>query len=305
MSTLSLSLPIAKIRRRRRNMAASIALIPAALVVLVIYVGCMLWTIRLSFTSSKLLPVLDWVGLTQYERLFGNERFLIAVKNILTFGVFTITGCLVLGFLLAVFIDQRIRGEAVFRTIFLYPYAMSHVVTGLAWQWFFNPMLGFEKLGQDLGFTNFTFDWLINQDMVIYTLVIASIWQGAGLVMCLMLAGLRGVDESLWKAARIDGVPAWRYYLSIVLPLLRPMIVTALVLLSISVIKLYDLVVAMTHGGPGVASDVPAKFVMDHLFDRNNVGLATAAATMMFITVAAILAPWIYARYASIDGGRA
>lgn len=285
-------------------MAASIAFIPAALVALVVYVGCMIWTIRLSFTSSRLLPVLDWVGLAQYERLFANERFLVSIKNILAFGMFTIAGSLIFGFLLAVFIDQKIRGEAVFRTIFLYPYSMSFVVTGLAWQWFFNPTLGFQKLGRDLGFESFTFDWLINQEMVIYTLVIASIWQTSGLVMCIMLAGLRGVDESLWKAARIDGVPAWRYYLSIVIPLLGPMIITAVVLLSISVIKLYDLVVAMTRGGPGFASDVPAKFVMDHLFERNNVGLATAAATMMLVTVAAILAPWIYARYIRSAGVR-
>jgi glucose/mannose transport system permease protein len=283
--------------RGRRNAAAILALIPAGLIVLIVYVGCILWTIRLSFTSSRLLPLLDWVGLSQYERLFANERFLVSIKNILTFGAFSITGCLVLGFLLAVFIDQRVRGEAVFRTIFLYPYSMSFVVTGLAWQWFFNPMLGLQKLGRDLGFENFTFNWLISQEMVIYTIVIASIWQGSGLVMCLMLAGLRGVDESLWKAARIDGVPVWRYYLSIVIPLIGPMIVTSVVLLSIGVIKLYDLVVAMTRGGPGIASDVPAKFVMDHLFERNNVGLATAAASMMLVTVAAVLAPWIYVRY--------
>jgi glucose/mannose transport system permease protein len=241
--------------------------------------------------------VLDWVGFSQYERLFANERFLVSIKNILVFGVFSIGGCLIFGFLLAVFIDQRVRGEAVFRTVFLYPYSMSFVVTGLAWQWFFNPMLGLQKLGRDLGFETFTFNWLISQEMVIYTIVIASIWQGSGLVMCLILAGLRGVDDSLWKAARIDGVPAWRYYLSIVMPLLGPMIITAVVLLSISVIKLYDLVVAMTHGGPGIASDVPAKFVMDHLFERNNVGLATAAATMMLITVAAVIAPSVYVRY--------
>jgi glucose/mannose transport system permease protein len=294
MSVGTMSVPRS---RRRWSMAATIALIPAGLIVLIVYVGCMLWTIRLSFTSSKLLPVLDWVGLSQYERLFANERFLVSIKNILVFGVFSIGGCLIFGFLLAVFIDQRVRGEAVFRTVFLYPYSMSFVVTGLAWQWFFNPMLGLQKLGRDLGFETFTFNWLISQEMVIYTIVIASIWQGSGLVMCLILAGLRGVDDSLWKAARIDGVPAWRYYLSIVMPLLGPMIITAVVLLSISVIKLYDLVVAMTHGGPGIASDVPAKFVMDHLFERNNVGLATAAATMMLITVAAVIAPSVYVRY--------
>jgi glucose/mannose transport system permease protein len=289
-------------RPRFRNSAAAVALIPAALAVIVVYVGCMLWTIRLSFTSSKLLPVLDWAGLSQYRRLFANERFLIAAENIVIFGVLFIAGCLVMGFLLAVFIDQKVRGEAMFRTIFLYPYSMSFVVTGLVWQWFLNPTLGLQKVGRDLGFESFNFDWIVTQERVIYTIVIAAIWHGSGLVMCILLAGLRGVDESLWKAARIDGVPVWRYYISIVLPLLGPMIITAVVLLSIGVVRLYDLVVAMTRGGPGIASDVPAKFVMDHFFERNNVGLATAAATMMLISVAAILAPWLYNTYIKPSG---
>lgn len=301
MSSVTLSAPRT---RRRFNLAANLALIPAALAVLIVYVGCMLWTMRLSFTSSKLLPVLDWVGLSQYVRLFGNPRFLVALENIAIFGLFSVVGCLILGYLLAIFIDQKIRAEAVFRTIYLYPYAMSFIVTGLIWQWFFNPTLGLQKLGRDLGFEHFTFNWLIDQEMVIYTIVIASIWQGAGLVMCIMLAGLRGIDQSLWNAARVDGVPAWRFYLSIVTPLLGPMIVTSVVLLAINVVKLYDLVIAMTDGGPGIASDVPAIFVLDHLFERNNVGLATAAATMMFVTVAAIIGPWIYAHYVHGKGGR-
>ncbi|WP_430511200.1 carbohydrate ABC transporter permease [Pannonibacter phragmitetus] len=290
--------------RRRRNLAATLALVPTALIVLVVFVGCLLWTIRLSFTSSKLLPVLDWVGLQQYSRLFANERFLLSVENIAVFGVLFISGCLILGFLLAVFIDQNVRGESVFRTIFLYPYAMSFVVTGLAWQWFLNPTLGLQQIVRDFGFTSFQFDWLVNPDMVIYTLVIAGLWHGAGLVMCIMLAGLRGIDADLWKAARIDGIPVWRTYLSVVLPLLGPMIVTAVVLLATGVVKLYDLVVAMTLGGPGIASEVPAKFVMDHFFERNNIGLATAAATAMLVAVASVLAPWVYARYIRPQQGR-
>ncbi|MBA5777121.1 sugar ABC transporter permease [Stappia sp. F7233] len=306
MASVSMAAEAAVPRTRRRwNAAASLALLPAAVIVLVVYLGCMVWTVRLSFSSSKLLPVLDWVGVRQYSRLFANERFLISVENIVLFGVLFIAGCLVLGFLLAVFIDQKVRSEAAFRTIFLYPYAMSFVVTGLAWQWFLNPTLGLQKIVRDLGFESFTFDWLVNQDMVVYTLVIAGVWHGSGLVMCILLAGLRGVDEDLWKAARIDGIPTWRVYLSIVLPLLGPMIVTAVVLLATSVVKLYDLVVAMTHGGPGIASEVPAKFVMDHFFERNNIGLATAAATMMLISVAAVLAPWVYARYIRPQGRRA
>ncbi|ALA19168.1 MULTISPECIES: carbohydrate ABC transporter permease [unclassified Chelatococcus] len=287
-----------------RGLPAALALVPTALIVLVVYVGCMLWTVRLSFTSSTLLPKFDFVGLAQYERLIVNDRFVVSAQNTVIFGVLFIAGCLVLGFLLAVFIDQRVRGEGAFRTVFLFPYSMSFVVTGVAWQWFLNPGLGLEKLVRDMGFSNFTFDWLVNQEMAIYTLVIAGIWHGAGLTMAILLAGLRGIDEDLWKAARVDGVPPWRYYLSIVLPLLRPMVVTATVLLAISVVKLYDLVVAMTGGGPGIATEVPAKFVMDHLFERNNIALGTAAATLMLVTVVIIIAPWIYARYVRSKGRR-
>ncbi|MFL5336651.1 MAG: carbohydrate ABC transporter permease [Geminicoccaceae bacterium] len=298
MATIPLAVARARPRRVVRYPAAYLALLPAAAIVVVAYLGCMLWTARLSFTSSKLLPKLDWVGLAQYQRLFENERFVVSVENIVIFGVLYLVGALIFGFLLAVFIDQRIRGEAVFRTIFLYPYSMSFIVTGLAWQWFLNPELGLQKLVRDLGFAGFTFDWIVNQQMVIYTLVIAGLWHASGLVMAILLAGLRGIDADLWKAARVDGIPTWRVYLSIVLPLLGPMVVTVVVLLSVQVARLYDLVVAMTRGGPGISSEVPAKFVMDHLFERNNIGLATAAATMMLVAVVCILTPWFYARYA-------
>jgi len=305
MATISMRAPGTATRRRiRARLPAALALLPTAVVVLVVYLGCMIWTLRLSFSSSRLLPKLDWVGLEQYRRLFANERFLVSAENIVIFGVLFIAGCLVLGFLLAVFIDQRVRAEGVFRTVFLYPHAMSFIVTGLAWQWFLNPQLGLQKLVRDAGFTSFTFDWLVSREMAIYTLVIAGVWQASGLVMAILLAGLRGVDADLWKAAKVDGIPTWRVYSSIVLPLLSPMIVTATVLLAVAVAKLYDLVVAMTHGGPGIATEVPAKFVMDHLFERNNIGLGTAAASVMLVTVVAILAPWFYARYGRPGGRR-
>lgn len=305
MATVSVGVAESPARRRKWvGMPAALALLPTALVVLVVYVGCMLWTVRLSLSSSRLLPKLDWVGLDQYQRLLTNDRFLVSVQNLAIFGVLFILGCLILGFLLAVFIDQRVRAEGLFRTIFLYPYALSFIVTGLAWQWFLNPSLGLQKLVRDAGFESFTFDWLVNQQMAIYTIVIAGLWHGSGLVMALMLAGLRGIDADLWKAARVDGIPTWRVYASIVLPLLGPMIVTATVLLATGVMKLYDLVVAMTRGGPGIATEVPAKFVMDHLFERNNIGLATAAATIMLITVVAVLAPWFYSQYGRPGGRR-
>jgi glucose/mannose transport system permease protein len=296
---IAIPLPVRRRRTITRRLPAMLALVPAAIAVVVVYLGCMLWTVRLSFTSSKLLPTLDFVGLAQYERLFGNVRFLLSIENLVIFGVLFLAGCLILGFLLAAFIDQRVRAEGTLRTIYLYPHAMSFIVTGLVWQWFLNPTLGLQKLVQDAGWQSFTFDWLVNKEMVVYTLVIAAVWQFAGLIMAILLAGLRGVEEDLWRAARVDGIPTWRVYVSIVLPILRPMVVTSTVLLAIAVVKVYDLVVAMTNGGPGGASEMPAKFVMDHLFERANVGLAMACATVMLISVIAVLAPWLYSQYGS------
>ena len=289
----------------RRQAPAAFALLPAAIIVVAIYIGAMLWTVRLSFSSSKMLPIFDFVGLQQYERLFNTERFVLSVWHIGLFGALFIVGCLAIGFVLAVFIDQNVRFEDAFRTIFLYPYAMSFIVTGLAWQWFLNPELGLQHAVRSLGFESFTFDWIVRQDLVVYTLVIAAIWQASGLVMAILLAGLRGVDTELWKATKIDGIPTWRVYVSVVLPMLAPMLVTASVLLAVAVAKLYDLVVAMTKGGPGLSSEVPAKFIMDNFFERSNVGLASAAATVLLATVVALLGPWIYAEHLRPRKGRA
>lgn len=287
----------------RRQLPATLALLPAAIIVLVAYVGCMIWTIRLSFTSSKLLPKLDWVGFGQYERLFANPRFLISIENLFLFGSLFLVGSLVLGFLLAVFIDQKIRAEGIFRTIYLYPYALSLIVTGLVWRWFLNPTFGLQAMVRNWGFENFVFDWIVTREFAIYTIVIAGIWQSAGLVMAILLAGLRGIDQEIWKAVKVDGIPEWRVYVSVILPMLKPMVITATVLLALAVVKVYDIVVAMTLGGPGIATEVPAKFVMDHLFNRANVGLAMACATIMLLAVTAVLTPWLYAQYG--PGGKA
>ena len=283
-------------RPRLRMLAAQVALLPMALTVLGVYIGSILWSMRISVSSSKVFPRDDFVGLQQYRRLFDTDRWNVSLHNLLVFGVLFLIACLVIGFLLAVFLDQKVRGEDVLRTVFLYPYAMSFVATGLVWQWMLNPQLGIQSTVRSWGFQNFTFDWIVSQDMVLYTIVIAAVWQASGLVMAVLLAGLRGVDESLWHAARIDGVPRWRYYLSIVVPQLAPAFGTAFVLLSVGVVKVFDVVIAMTQGGPGDASEVPAKFIMDNLFNRANIGLASAASTVMLATVLCLLVPWWYAR---------
>ena len=283
-------------RHPLRKVVPFAALLPMALTVIVAYLGTVLFTLAMSLTNSRSFPSDKFVGMAQYTRLFENDRWLLSMHNLAIYGVLFIAACLIIGFLLAVFIDQNVSGEGVLRTVFLYPYAMSFVATGLVWQWILTPGKGIEQAAIQFGFENFTFDWIVDQDMVIYTVVIATVWQASGLVMAMMLAGLRGIDGEIWKAARLDGIPAWRVYVSIVLPMLGPTIATVLLLLTTAVVKLFDAVVAMTQGGPGTASEVPAKFIMDHLFGRANVALASAGAIVMLIPVLALVAPYLYAR---------
>ncbi|TFW20379.1 sugar ABC transporter permease [Massilia arenosa] len=282
--------------RAFRKVTPFAALLPMAATVIVAYLGSVLWTLRTSFTSSRTFASDNFIGLAQYERLFDNERWMLSVHNIAIYGVLFILACIVIGFLLAVFIDQNVMGEGALRTIFLYPYAMSFVATGVVWQWMLTPGKGIEHAVRMFGYPDFEFDWIVDQDMAIYTIVIATVWQFSGLVMALMLAGLRGVDPDIWRAARLEGIPAWRVYLHVVLPMLGPSVATAFMLLAVAVFKLFDAVVAMTQGGPGTASEVPAKFIMDHLFLRSNIGLASAGAVLMLIPVIALVAPYLYAR---------
>jgi glucose/mannose transport system permease protein len=281
---------------RLRGIVPFAALLPMALTVIVGYLGSVLWSLRISFTSSRSFPSDNFVGLAQYVRLFDNERWMLSLHNLAVYGVLFVAACMLIGFLLAVFIDQNVTGEGVLRTVFLYPYAMSFVATGLVWQWMLTPGGGIGEALRRFGLSGFELDWIVDQDMVIYTIVIATVWQASGLVMAMMLAGLRGIDGDIWKAARLDGIPAWRVYTSIVLPMMGPTIATVFLLLSTAVVKLFDAVVAMTQGGPGTASEVPAKFIMDNLFGRANIGLASAGAVMLLVPVLAVLAPYAYAR---------
>lgn len=280
-----------------RNMSAKIAALPMILTALVVFLGGSIWTIVHSFTKSKLLPKLNFVGFDQYERLWGTSRWLTSIENLLVFGVLSLFFSLVIGFLLAALLDQKIRFEDTFRTIFLYPFALSFIVTGLVWQWILNPSFGVQSIVRSLGFDNFVFDPLYNADIVIYGVLIAALWQGTGLVMCLMLAGMRGIDEEIWKAARVDGIPKWKTYLRIIIPMMRPVFVTTLVIIAAGIVKVYDLVVAQTGGGPGISSEVPAKYVYDAMFKQQNLGQGFAASTMMLVTVLIVLIPWAYLEF--------
>ncbi|MCO5732731.1 carbohydrate ABC transporter permease [Rhizobium sp. SSA_523] len=280
-----------------KNLNAKIALIPMMLVALVVFLGGTVWTVLYSFTRSGLLPRLSFVGLDQYERLWDAPRWIISIQNLAIYGILSLIFSLCIGFLLAALMDQKIRFENTFRTIFLYPFALSFIVTGLVWQWILNPEFGIQSIVRSLGWTSFAFDPLYNPQIVIYGILIAGLWQGTGLVMCLMLAGLRGIDEDIWKAARVDGIPMWRTYLFIIIPMMRPVFITTLVLIASGIVKVYDLVVAQTSGGPGIASEVPAKYVYDYMFQAQNLGQGFAASTMMLLTVAIIVIPWAYLEF--------
>lgn len=277
-----------------RNLNAKVASVPMIVTATVVFVGGTVWTIIYSFTSSKLLPRLSYVGLEQYERLWVTPRWLVAIKNLAIYGALSLTFSLVIGFVLAALMDQKIRFENTFRTIFLYPFALSFIVTGLVWQWILNPSFGIQQVVRSLGWTSFTFDPLYNSDIVIYGILIAGLWQGTGLVMCLMLAGLRGIDEDIWKAARLDGIPIWKTYLFIVIPMMKPVFITTLVIIASGIVRVYDLVVAQTSGGPGISSEVPAKYVYDYMFLAQNLGQGFAASTMMLLSVIIVIVPWAY-----------
>ncbi|MCT7663954.1 carbohydrate ABC transporter permease [Shinella kummerowiae] len=283
-----------------RNLSSKIASIPMMLTAVIIFLGGTIWTVVYSFTNSKLLPRAKFVGFDQYERLWDAPRWIVSIQNLAIYGAFTLVFSLVIGFLLAALMDQKIRFENTFRTIFLYPFALSFIVTGLVWQWILNPEFGIQSVVRSLGWTSFTFDPLYNADIVIYGVLIAGLWQGTGLVMCLLLAGLRGIDEDIWKASRVDGIPMWKTYLFIVIPMMRPVFITTLVIIASGIVKVYDLVVAQTSGGPGIASEVPAKYVYDYMFQAQNLGQGFAASTMMLVTVAIIIVPWAYLEF----GGR-
>jgi glucose/mannose transport system permease protein len=267
---------------------------PSFVLALFFIYGLIAWNGYLSLSASRLLPNYEFAGLAQYEILFSNERFHVALKNMAIFGFLFIGGAMALGLLLAILLDQKIRAEGVLRTIYLYPMAISFIVTGTAWKWMLNPGLGVEHLMHQWGFESFTFDWLVNPDKAIYCVAIAGIWQSSGFVMALFLAGLRGIDESIIKAAQVDGASLPRIYWRILIPSLRPVFFSTLMVVSHLAIKSFDLVMALTAGGPGFATDLPATFMYAMSFTRGQLGLGAASATVMLATVAAIVVPYLY-----------
>ncbi|MDC0490704.1 sugar ABC transporter permease [Paracoccaceae bacterium] len=267
---------------------------PSFVAILIFVYGFIGWTAWVSFTKSRLLPKYDIVGTIQYDRLFQSPRWETAINNLYVFGVLFIVISMCLGLILAIFLDQKIRVEGVIRTIYLYPMALSMIVTGTAWKWILNPGLGIEATVRKWGYENFTFDWLVNPDMAIYTVVLAGVWQSSGFVMALFLAGLRSVDEEIIKAAQVDGIPTWRIYSAIIIPSMAPIFLSAFIVLSHLAIKSFDLVIALTGGGPGYATDLPATYMYTMAFSRGDIGQAASSAMIMMAVVFTIVVPYLY-----------
>lgn len=261
--------------------------------------GLILWNAYFSVSASRLLPNYTFAGIEPYIDLFASDRFQVASWNLAVFATLFIGGSLALGLLLAVLLDQKIRNEGVLRTIYLYPMALSFIVTGTAWKWILNPGLGIEHTVREWGFPDFAFDWLVDPDRAIYCVAIAGIWQSAGFVMALFLAGLRGIDESIIKAAQVDGASLPRIYWRILIPSLRPVFFSTIMVLSHIAIKSFDLVMALTAGGPGFATDMPATYMYSMAFTRGQINLGAASATVMLATVAAIVVPYLYSELRS------
>ena len=286
-------------KHRLETLIPKLVVAPGLLLGFAFIYGFMIWNGVLSVTASRMLPNYEFAGLAQYAKLWEMDRWWVALKNLAIFGIGYVGGAMALGVLLAVLLDQKVRAEGFIRTVYLYPMALSFVVTGTAWKWLLNPSMGLEKLMHDWGWTSFTFSWLVQSEMAIYCVVIAGIWQSAGFAMALFLAGLRGIDDSIIKAAQIDGASLPRIYWRIVLPALRPVFFSTLMVLSHLAIKSFDLIMALTSGGPGYATDVPATFMYAMSFTRGQIGLGAASATMMLATVAALVVPYLYSELRS------
>jgi len=279
--------------RTRLLEATPIAVVAPSLAASFVYVFLFVgWTFYISLSDSTLLPSLGFVGIKNYLTLWTNRTWTVAYTNLLFFSVFSVLGTMALGLLLAILIDQKVRLEAFWRTIFLYPMAVSFIVTGTVWSWLYNPQTGVQHLLRAMGLSNVVFALTTDRNTAIWAIIITGIWGGAGFAMALFLAGLRSVDQDIVKAAQIDGASWFRIYARVILPSIRPIFLAVTVVLLQSAIKTFELAVALTNSGPGTATTFPAAYVYNLLFTRGKIGEGAAAAVMIVAALAIVLVPY-------------
>ncbi len=270
---------------------------PSILAVLVFIYGFIAWSVRVSLSKWKgLNPDFTWAGLENYIKLFSDPRFHVDIRNTLIFTIVFVGGSILLGFTLAVMLDQGLKGETFFRSLFLFPMAISYIVTGVVWRWLMNPATGARTSGFNLLFSYLHLDFLKNAwhttpNWGIAAIALAAIWQMSGYTMALYLAGLRAIPNELREAAQIDGAGALQTYRYIILPLLAPVTLSALIILGHMSLKVFDLIVAVA--GKQLPLDVPAIYMWQTTFDGLFYGRGAAIGILLLLSVAVLIIPYI------------
>ena len=268
--------------------------LPSVIAVGVFVYGFIAWTVFASLTNwNSFAPDFSFAGLRNYINLFDTPRFLIDLHNTGVFTLAFLIGCLAIGLLLAILLDQRLRGEAIFRNVFLFPMSISFIVSGTAWQWLLNPSTGVNLLLESVGLGALRSAWYTEPRIAIYSVVIAAVWQMSGFTMAMYLAGLRGISDELREAARVDGASEVQLYRRVILPMLRPVTVSAVIVLGHISLKIFDLVFAMTGSGPAFSTDVPGIFMFETTFRGNRFAEGAAIAVVMLVMVAVVVVPYL------------
>ncbi|WP_269411711.1 carbohydrate ABC transporter permease [Lentibacillus daqui] len=300
-----------QIKRKKRltkdQWTAIAFLIPSFILILIFVYGFIGWTGYVSLSNwNTLVPDLSFAGLKNYIYLFHDFRFQADLRNTLFFTVLFIALVIVLGMGIAILIDQKLKGESIFRNIFLFPMALSFIVTGVVWQWLLNPSTGFNHFLNMVGIepkwytdTNVLagFQWgsiEFGLPVAIIAVVIAAVWQMTGFSLAMYLAGLRGISDELREAARIDGASEFQVYRKVVLPMLMPITVSVIIIMAHISLKIFDLIYAMTGSGANFVTDVPGVYMFETTFRGNYYANGAAIAIIMLLLVAIFIVPYLW-----------
>lgn len=276
-----------------------IILIPLLVVLFVFVYGFIAWSLRVSLTNwESVVPDMTFAGMENYVRLFSSQRFQTDLRNTFYFTLFFIAVCVIGGFFLSYLLFSKLKMEGIFRTIYLFPLSLSFVVTGVLWRWIFNPEVGVNALLRMIGFKA-DFGWFTSTysiggfNVALISLIVAASWQYMGYTMAMFLAGLRGIDEQLIESAQIDGAGEWRIIRSIILPIIKPITFSAMIVLGHVSLKIFDLAYAMTGKGPAFVTDFPGLFMFETTFRGNNYAQGAAISIVMLILVALVIIPYL------------
>lgn len=289
--------------RQKERLTSFLLLLPSVILIGVFVYGFIGWTVYVSMSNWRgMVPDYTFVGLKNYRTLFTLHRFRIGVKNNVIFTVIFIPASILLGFFMAFLLDQKVKFEAFFRNVFLFPMALSFVITGTVWAWIFNPQAGLNILLDKIGLGFLKSGWVTDPNVALYSIIIAATWQMAGFTMAMYLAGLRGIPLELREAAQVDGATEWQLYQKVIIPLLHPITVSAVVVLGHISLKIFDLIFVMTGGGPAMATDVPGVYMFTATFRQDLFNRGAAIGTIMLLMVAIVIVPYLaYSMRAEVE----